>query len=153
MEPISPTCVPNRVAADPAPVQTAVVEEDAAMAVAAEGEAIAVERGRVRATGVGDHTRVRVKSLSIVRMIKICLYYILPVPICKSMEFIVHHLFGVMGLASCRHRGARLGEHRPHWIRLTILLKTAQCQVLHLSRRRCLLCCRRVPSRRLHRKL
>ena len=43
MEPISPTCVPNRVAEDLALVKTAAVEEDAVPAVAVEGEALTGE--------------------------------------------------------------------------------------------------------------
>ena len=116
---ISPTCARNRVAADLALVKTAAVEGDAVPAVAVEGEALTGERGRARGIAASDHTRERVRYHPTVKMIRSRFHHILPVLTCKSVEFIVHCLFGAMGPASCRHRGARLGEHRP---RMNVLL-------------------------------
>ena len=78
---------------------------------------VAVELALVAASEAAglDHTRGRVIMVAVLAVMIIAMTYHICRPLLTTcMEFkIVHRLFDAMVWASRRHRGARIGEHRP----------------------------------------
>ena len=111
---INRTCVPNRAVARGRETMTEDVGVDVELGVGQHAVvvgALALVAAIVPAEV--DHTRGRVILLVVQAVTIIALtHHVCRLLLTTRMEFIfVHRLFDAM----VRHRGARIGEHRPRW--------------------------------------